>query len=178
MTATLAPTSAYGQFDAEATLRLQRRLPGPIERVWSYLADGELRRQWLAAGELPAQAGGSLELVWRNDELGDPPGQRPEGFGAEHRMVCRVTALEPPHRLAFTWDGTGEVNIELAPDVDAVLLTLTHQRVVARKARTMVGAGWHMHLDLLGQRLAGAPRAPFWDGWRALHAEYERRVPA
>ena len=34
------------------TLRMQRRLPGPIERVWSHLTDSDLRRQWLASGPL------------------------------------------------------------------------------------------------------------------------------
>eukprot|EP01036_Dinobryon_divergens_P049346 gene49346-66123_t len=60
------------------TLRLQRRLPGPIERVWSCLAESDLRRQWLASGPMPLQAGASFELVWRNDELSTSPAERPE----------------------------------------------------------------------------------------------------
>jgi uncharacterized protein YndB with AHSA1/START domain len=41
----------YGVLTGTDTLTIQRRLPGPIERVWAYLTDGELRRQWLAAGD-------------------------------------------------------------------------------------------------------------------------------
>ncbi|MEA2986353.1 MAG: hypothetical protein QOD94_2607 [Alphaproteobacteria bacterium] len=50
-----------------------------------------------------------FELVWRNDELTHPPGQRPPGFSDEHRMQSRITELDPPHRLAFTWGNTGGV---------------------------------------------------------------------
>jgi len=33
------PQSAYGVLSEPATLRIQRRLPGPIERVWAYITD-------------------------------------------------------------------------------------------------------------------------------------------
>lgn len=177
MNDTLCP-DAYGVFTEPATLRMQRRLPGPIERVWAYLTDGELRRQWLARGTMVLQPGAAFELTWRNDELSDPPGRRPEGFGAEHHMAGHITELDPPRRLAFTWQGTGEVSFELEADGDEVLLTLTHRRIDARGMRMMVGAGWHMHLDVLAARLAGAKPAPFWDGWVRLREEYDRRLPA
>ena len=46
----LATLDAYGVLTEPATLKIQRVLPGPIERVWAYLTESELRRQWLAAG--------------------------------------------------------------------------------------------------------------------------------
>lgn len=46
MTAMLAEDH-HGLLAEPATLTIVRVLPGPIERVWSYLTDGELRRQWL-----------------------------------------------------------------------------------------------------------------------------------
>ena len=36
---------AYGELIEPATLKIERLLPGPIERIWSYLTDSELRRQ-------------------------------------------------------------------------------------------------------------------------------------
>ena len=47
-----APTNpdVYGTLIEPTTLKIQRMLPGPIERVWAYLTDSELRRKWLAAG--------------------------------------------------------------------------------------------------------------------------------
>ena len=73
----LAKVDAYGALSEPSTLTIQRLLPGPIERVWAYLTDSDLRRTWLAAGEMDMKIGAPFELVWRNDELTNPPGQRP-----------------------------------------------------------------------------------------------------
>jgi len=169
---------AYGTLSEAATLTVQRRLPGPIERVWAYLTESELRRQWLAAGEMPMKIGAEVELVWRNDELTDPPGQRPEGFPSEHRMHCRITELDPPHRLAITWGNTGGVTFALEAENDEVLLTVTHRRVSERNTLLNVSAGWHMHLDILVDRLTGQAPEPFWDRWASLKRDYEHRTPA
>ena len=98
----LATANAYGVLTEPATLKIQRLLPGPIERVWAYLTESDLRRQWLAAGQMEMKVGAPFELVWRNDELTDPPGQRPAGFSEEHRMQSRITELDPPRKLAFS----------------------------------------------------------------------------
>jgi len=172
------PQTDYAVLTAPDTVCLQRLLPGPIERVWRYLADGELRRQWLAAGDMQPEAGAAFELVWRNSELTDPPGARPDGFGEEHRMQSTITLFEPPRRLAFTWSGSGDVSFELEPRGDQVLLTVTHRQLRDRSTMLMVGAGWHMHLDLLVARLSGRTTEPFWDGWLRLREEYDRRLPA
>ncbi len=44
-----AASDAHGVLIEPMSLQIQRLLPGPIERVWSYITDGELRRTWLAA---------------------------------------------------------------------------------------------------------------------------------
>ncbi len=48
---------AYGHLSAPTTLTMQRLLPGPVERVWAWLTESELRAKWLAAGEMPMSAG-------------------------------------------------------------------------------------------------------------------------
>jgi uncharacterized protein YndB with AHSA1/START domain len=168
----------YGVLTEDATLNMQRLLPGPIERVWAFLTESHLRRQWLAQGPMQLRAGGAMALTWRNDELTDPSGQRPEGFGAEHSMDAQITEIDPPHKLSFTWSGTGEVSFELQPQGDKVLLKLTHRRLGERNMCLMVGAGWHMHLDILLARVQGTPPEPFWDGWSRLRGEYDHRLPA
>ena len=164
----LATLDAYGVLTEPATLTIQRLLPGPIERVWAYLTESDLRRQWLAAGQMEMKVGAPFELVWRNDELTDPPGQRPPGFREEHRMQSRITELDPPRKLAFTWEGSGDVSFELEPKGNEVLLTVTHRRLPDRATLLRVGAGWHMHLDMLVARATGTEPAPFWDGWSRL----------
>jgi uncharacterized protein YndB with AHSA1/START domain len=173
-----ATRDAYGVLTEPATLTIQRRLPGPIERVWAYLTESDLRRQWLAAGEMEMKVGAPVELVWRNDELTNPPGQRPPGFPDEHRMQCRITELDPPRKLAITWGSTGGVSFELEPKGNDVLLTVIHRRVTDRATLLNVSGGWHMHLDVLVARMTGKEPAAFWDGWSRLKKEYERRMPA
>ena len=45
-----ATLSAHGELLEPMTVRIERMLPGPIERVWSYLTDSEMRGRWLATG--------------------------------------------------------------------------------------------------------------------------------
>jgi uncharacterized protein YndB with AHSA1/START domain len=168
---------AYGTLIEPATLKIERLLPGPIERVWAYLTESDLRRQWLAAGEMDMKVGAAFELVWRNNELTNPPGKKPAGFGDEHRMKCRITELDPPRKIAFTWQGSDDVSFELEPRGSKVLLTVIHRRLPDRATLLKVGPGWHMHLDVLVARATGKEPEPFWDGWLRLKAEYERRLP-
>ena len=166
---------AYGVLTEPTTLKIQRLLPGPIERVWAYLTESELRRQWLAAGEMEMKVGAPFEFMWRNDELNDPPSKRPPGFPEEHRMQSRITELDPPRKLAIAWGSSGGVSFELEPKGNEVLLTVIHRRLPDRATLLMVGAGWHMHLDILVARATGKEPAPFWDGWSRLKEEYDRR---
>ena len=177
MTLTTAPT-AYGTLGDDATLTLERLLPGSVDRVWAFLTESDLRRQWLAAGTMEMRVGAPVELVWRNNELMANPGQPPEGFGGEHRMESEITELDPPHRLTISWGSTGGVTFELEPVGDMVRFTVTHRRIPDRSTMLNVSAGWHTHLDVLAARLAGDEPQAFWDQWAALKAEYDGRLPA
>ena len=177
MNSTTRP-DAYGELIEPTTLKIQRLLPGPIERIWAYLTDSELRRKWMAAGDMEMKAGAPFELVWRNDELTDPPGERPAGFGGEHRMQSRITEFDPPRKLSITWNSTGDVTFELEPKGKGVLLTVTHRRFPDRAMLLKHLAGWHMHLDVLVARASGEEPAPFWDGWSGFMKEYDARLPA
>jgi uncharacterized protein YndB with AHSA1/START domain len=168
----------YGVLTEPATLKIQRLLPGPIERVWAYLTNSELRRQWLAAGQMDMTVGAPFELVWRNDTLTNPPGQRPPGVAAEHRMQSRIIAIDPPRSLTIAWGTGAEVCFMLDPEGDAVQLTVIHRRPSDRANLLNVSAGWHMHLDVLVARATGQQPEPFWDGWSRLRQDYDRRMPA
>ena len=135
----------WGELIEPTTLKIQRLLPGPVERIWAYLTDSELRRKWLAAGAMEMKTGAPFELVWRNDELSDPPGRRPEGFAEEHRMQSRILEVDAPRRLAFTW-GDGEVVFELEPRGERVLFRVLHHGISDRSNMLMIGAGWHLSL--------------------------------
>ena len=175
----VAKTDPYGSLIEPTTLKIQRILPGPVERVWAYLTERDLRRQGFAAGQMEMRAGAPFELVWRNDELTDPPGQRPAGFsGGENRMQSRIIEVDPPRKLAFAFGNNGDVSFELEPKGNNVLLTVIHRRLPDRGIIMKVGPGWHMHLDVLVARMTGEKPEPFWDGISRLRKEYERRLPA
>jgi len=178
MSDTILQAPPYGVLNTPSTLTLERRLPGPIERVWAYLTDSDLRQQWLAAGAMTLQPGTTFELVWKNDELSASASERPEGFPAESRATCQITEVEPPRKLRFLWPGAGDVTFQLEPDGTDVILTVSHRQLPNRTMTVMVGAGWHMHLDILAARVAGASSPSFWSGWLQLRSDYERRVAA
>lgn len=178
MSTATSTASAYGAFTAPATLTLQRRLPGPIERVWACLTDGELRRQWLAGGAMTLRPDATFELTWRNDELSASAAERPEDAPAVSHATCRIIEVEPPRRLRFAWPGAGDVTFALESQGAEVILTLTHRDIPDPGMAVRVGAGWHMHLDILVARATGAPPPSFWSGWLRLRHDYERRLAA
>ncbi|HSJ02430.1 MAG TPA: SRPBCC domain-containing protein, partial [Verrucomicrobium sp.] len=71
---------AYGLVTEPGTLRIERLLPGPIERVWAYLVEPEKRRRWFADGRLEQKAGGHMELKFRHHELSRPGEEVPEEY--------------------------------------------------------------------------------------------------
>jgi uncharacterized protein YndB with AHSA1/START domain len=173
-----ATADGYGMLTEPATLKIQRLLPGPIERVWAFLTENELRRKWLAAGQMEMKVGAPFELIWRNDELTNPPGQRPPSFGDEQRMQSWIIELDTPRKLVIAWGASGDVSFELEQKGNQVLLTLIHRRLPDRGTLLRAGASWHMHLDVLVARVTANEPEPFWDGWSRLRREYDQRMPA
>jgi len=176
MNTALDTTRTHASFTDDSTLTLQRHLPGTPERVWAYLTDSTLRGSWLATGAMQGHAGTPFELVWRNDELSAPDDPRPAGFAAESRATCQLTEWQAPRRLAFTWPGVGDVRFDLQPADGGVLLTVTHRRLDDPAMKLPVAAGWHVHLDILVARVAGAQAPSFWRGWTRLKTEYAQRL--
>lgn len=174
-----APLSAFGELIDPVSVRIERMLPGPIERVWAYLTESDMRAQWLASGDMRLTPGAPVELVWRNDELSGGSDNRPEGAPEEHRMQCAVVRADAPRLLVIRWGESGsEVSFELEPLDCEVRLTLTHRRLPDRANLLGVSAGWHAHLELLIARLNGVEAPPFWKTWADLRTAYDQRLPA
>jgi uncharacterized protein YndB with AHSA1/START domain len=170
-----------GRIVAPGTLRLERLLPGPIERVWAYLVEPDKRAKWFAGGRMERKPGGKLQLLFKHSNLTDEPA--PERFQAAAAGVESpgvILRFEPPHVLAFTW-GEGadesEVTFELTPQGDSVLLVLTHSRLPSREEMVNVGSGWHLHLLVLDDLLRERPRRPFWSTQAQLEQRYDEQLP-
>lgn len=174
--------SAYASLATPDTVRIERTLPGPIERVWNHLVDADKRGLWLARGPLDARTDGRVELIFHNSTLtghDDPP---PAKYANEDSSTLRgrVLACEAPHLLAFTWgdgDDASQVRFELTQAGADVHLRVTHSRLMTHDAIVSVSGGWHAHLDILADRLAGRAPEAFWPANGRLEAEYEQRMP-
>jgi uncharacterized protein YndB with AHSA1/START domain len=170
----------YGVVTHPDTVRLERLLPGPIERVWDYLTDSKKRGTWLATGKMDLRVGGKVELKFHHADLSAEK-EIPERFkqkcAGDVRMNGTVTACEPPRLLSYTFGDSGEVTFELTPKGKDILLVLTHRRLADRKTMVGVSTGWHSHLAILTDVLNGGEPRPFWTTVNKMEAEYEKRIP-
>ena len=175
----------YGTVLESGAVRFERVLPGPIERVWDYLTDSDKRGRWLAGGPMELRPGGRAELRFRHADLTSVQEPTPDKYKAMENGVsvpCTVTACRPPHLLSMTWDGApfadSEVTFELSPQGTDVRLVLTHRKLPNRAMMVNVSGGWHTHLAILEDELAGQDRRAFWSTHARLEGEYEKRIAA
>lgn len=173
--------SDYGVVLESGAVRFERLLPGPIERVWAFLTEGDKRARWFCGGETDPRVGGAVALFFKHSQITDePPPDSARRMNDEgNLMTGTVTAWEPPHRFAFNWVGMGEpdsdVEFELSEAGDKVRLVLTHRRLATKSRMAMVSSGWHLHLDLLENQLAGTKPRGFWSLHEGLQADYAER---
>jgi len=167
----------YARRIANDTVRIVRTLPGPLDRVWAYLVDGEKRALWLAAGDFAPHPGAKSTLEFRNADLSPEPGDAPAKYKSLERcasLPVEITRFEPKSAFAMKWGEDSEVTFELARAGSDVRLTITHARLATRDGMLSVAGGWHAHLDILEDVLDGRTPKSFWTAHTALEAEYER----
>ena len=155
---------------APDTIQLERTLDAPIDKVWRYLTEAELRRDWFMGGT-DAKAGGEFDLLVDHDNLSDDKDVAyPESYAQFKGATWteRVIRFEPPRLLETTFQGgkNGNVTYELFPDGGRTRLVLTHSGIVSGTGTQDFGSGWNSHLTVLEERLAGRGVRDFW----ALHA--------
>ena len=158
-----------------STLRFERTLKGPVQRVWDHLTRPELLAGWLARGQIELRVGGKVQLDFAAD--GAPESRTGTPIAGE------VTRCEPPRALAYSWasatDGAGRksvVVIELGEAGTDVQLVLTHRHLPAQSFAAH-GAGWHAHLDMLAARLRSETAEPFLSVYKRVLPEYEEQIP-
>ena len=140
--------------DGSTTIRFDRRLRHPIERVWQALTDPDELRSWWGDTKLELVKGGPFQLRWRNtDEHGDVA-----------TLDGTITSIDPPRLLEIAADwgttATGQpgtrthLTWELEPDGDHNLHHIKNT-VEAPAQDVTTAAVWHLHRDAL--ELPGAP---------------------
>lgn len=176
------PIPEHGELTGPDEFRLVRLLPATLDRAWEYLVVSEKRAKWLAAGPLDPRVGGRVELHFLHASLTPHQETIPEKYremcAGEQLMHGTVTRCEPPRFLSYTWgesDGTAsEVSFELSARDEKTLLVITHRRL-DRSSLTSVAAGWHTHIGILIDHLAGKTPQAFWATHTRVESDYEQR---
>ena len=173
----------YGELIDDSTVRFERLLPGPIERVWQFLVESDKRAKWLCAGDTVLEVGGRVDMRFDNASLSTKPDiEIPEKYRdmpANPTFSGTVTRCDPPRLLQHTWDfedDHSEVCYELSEAGDKVRLVLTHRRLQTQQEITSVCGGWHTHLGILEDVLAGREPPAFWKTHTRIEAEYLKRL--
>ena len=166
--------NVFGDFLDPRTVRFERVLPGPVERVWRYLTERELAADWFAEAEIEPREGGEVELRVVIEQV-------PERKFSGHVARGTVEEWRPPLVLSYTWNDDNAsdalLKFELEPRRNEVLLVLTHGRQ-AEEFLAVSTAGWHAFLDVLDARLCGERPEPFRAVVGRVLPEYEKRAGA
>ncbi len=140
--------------DGRPTVRVERRYPHAIDKVWRAVTTPEHLRQWFPSPvDIDLRPGGSMTFGT---------------FAGNPRTNGTVEAVEAPHRLTFTW-GADRLTFELAPDGDGTTFALTHS-FDDRFGAPSFATGWELCLTGLRALLAGEP-LPSADRGIARHEE-------
>ena len=164
------PTNEYGTIlerDGNRYLRYRRTLDHPVQKVWDAIVDPDQMIKWWAEQKrFDPRVGGDIHVAWTN---GGPD------------VSGEITAIDPPylleHTLEWSTDGSQvQFSWRLEPTADGgTVLTFEHEVVgdLERKEIT----GWHSHLDLLEDVLAGGDGG--WDraAWDEIDVRYAERMP-
>lgn len=170
--------STLGTSTEPGTVRLERLLPGPIERVWAYLTESDKRATWFASGVFDLRVGGKADVHFDHDNISPEkrPADQPKG---KCDFPGTITRLEAPRLLAYTFGATSpesEVTFELEPRGKDVMLVVTHRRIPNRNTMLNVASGWDTHVGILADRLNGVEPRPFWTTHARLKREYEAKL--
>jgi uncharacterized protein YndB with AHSA1/START domain len=80
--------------DGSTTVRFDRRLRHPVERVWEALTDPDELRSWWGDTKLEPVEGGLFQLRWRNTDEN----------GHVATLDGTITTIDPPRLLEISAD--------------------------------------------------------------------------
>jgi uncharacterized protein YndB with AHSA1/START domain len=120
--------------EGRAALRLERRLPHSVERVWRAVSEPAELAQWFVA-----------PVSWIPEQ-----GEEFEAAGD----TGRVTVVDPPRTLAWEW-GAERYRFELTPSSEGTTLVFTHVFSGALGPDWQHAAGWETYFDRLDAHLDG-----------------------
>jgi uncharacterized protein YndB with AHSA1/START domain len=137
------------------SLTLKRHLNAAPAKVFAAWTDPEKVKHWMGPGEVKVlrvesdpRPGGSFRWVMRS-----PDGETHDVSGVYREVV-------PDRKLVFTWawitmpERESLVTVDIKPDGDGSLLTLTHEQFFDADARDRHQGGWTGALDKMEKMFA------------------------
>lgn len=157
------------------TVKMERMLPGPIDKVWDYFTDSDRIEEWLMPGRVEKELGGLIEFT-------SPPVPKDFVEGviehSEDVFSCgMVSEFDPPRVLAYSWnefiyDSASEFKIELEEKDGQVHLVLTHSHLDA-EWMAVTATGWHTSLMTLIAILKGEEKPDITPSFNKLLEDYK-----
>ena len=136
--------------DSKPSLTLKRRLKAPPEKVYeAWTQPAQMMRWWggnneaTRTAETDLRVGGRFHVGFKGDT------------GEQHDVSGTYKEVVPNRKLVFSWawrttpERESQVTIDIKPDTDGSILTLTHEQFFNVKARDDHGRGWSAGLDHL-----------------------------
>lgn len=126
------------------SVRLVRRYPHPVEKVWRAVSEPEHLAVWFpSVFDVDGPVDVGTEVRFGPAAEGEPP------------LTGVVTDWAPPHVLGFTWD-TDHLRFELSEVDGGTELVLLHA-FDDRAGAASFGTGWGECFQAMGADLAGEP---------------------
>jgi uncharacterized protein YndB with AHSA1/START domain len=136
--------------DSKPSLTLKRRLKAPPEKVYeAWTQPAQMIRWWggddqaTRTAETDLRVGGRFRVGFKGND------------GEQHDVSGIYKEVVPNRRLVFSWawrttpERESQVTIDIKPDTDGSILTLTHEQFFNEKARDDHERGWGFGLDQL-----------------------------
>lgn len=146
--------------------RLDRFLEHDVQAVWAMLTAPQRLPEWLAPGTIELREGGAAKLNFPESGI---------------VIDSRVSAIEAPRLLEYSWSGPGEplrpLRWELRAQDGGTRLTLTigvpEGEDIARAC-----AGWEAHLLMMLAAIEGVPiKFPF-ERFKSTREIYKAKLAA
>ncbi len=130
------------------TVVIEREMNHSIDKIWRALTDSHLVAEWLMKNDFQP-------VVGRPFTLNSDPMPQWDGV-----IACKVTAVEPKTRLAYSWATMGVelmVNVTLTPTGGGVLVRIEQSGFAADNDAAFNGAtyGWRRFIARLDEVAGG-----------------------
>ncbi len=151
--------------DGKGVVRMQDRFDTDVDDVWSAVTEPARLARWYGEVEGDLRVGGEY---------------RARLFASGWEGTGRIEACEPPRRLLVSTRGPeaageGFIEVKLTADGDGTVVVL-EERGMPMDLIAAYGAGIQVHVEDLGEHIAGRGRVDAEARWKELLPAYQAQA--